>query len=133
MGFDFMKKFAPVVEIIPVQDIFEYVVSLFDGRMGLHELADLHSEQLDAFIIKEEKVSGEYIGGTFTITLINDAYMELSYEMFFKGSDGKYIKKEAKSKPIRTTYLDDDAIKVINEQNGKISFEINAPVKDRQV
>lgn len=129
MGFDFLKKFAPVTDAIPVQDIFEYVVSLFDGRMGLHELADLHSEQLDAFILKEEQTSGEYIGGTFTIALINEAYMELSYEMFFKEKDGKYLKKEAKSKPIRTSYLDDDAIKVINEQNGRVSFEINAPTK----
>lgn len=129
MGFDFLKKLAPVAEIVPVQDIFDFVFSLFDGRMGLHDLAGLHSEQLDAFILKEEKASGEYIGGTFTIALINDAYMELSYEMFFKGNDGKYIKKESKSKPVRTTYLDDDAIKVIHEQNGKVSFEIDAPAK----
>jgi len=128
MGFNFLNKVPGLNVMAPIQDVFEVVASLFDGRMGLHELADLHSEKLDEVIIKEERNHSEYIGGTFNIALINEAYMELSYEMFFKGNTETYIKKEAKSKPIRTSYLDDDAIKIINEQpEKKISFEIDAP------
>lgn len=129
MAFNFLNKIPPL-NGVSVQDIFEIISSLFDGRMGLHELADLHSEKLDEVILKEEKNHGEYIGGTFTIALINEAYMELSYEMFFKGTTDQYIKKEAKSKPIKTSYLDDEALKIIHEQpEKKISFEIDAPSK----
>lgn len=122
MAFNFFHKTIPMI------DIFDYVVSMFDGRMGLHELADLHSEKLDEMILKEEANSKKYVGGSFSITLINEAYMELSYELFFKDESGKYTEKTAKSKPVRTSYLDDDAIKIINEQTDKkITFEIDAP------
>lgn len=124
--------FFNLMPVVPVKNIFDYVVAMFDGRMGLHELADLHSEKLDEVILKEESNNKKYIGGSFCIALINEAYMTLSYEMFFKDSSGKYTEKVAKSRPIKISYLDDDAIKIINEQpEKKISFEIDAPsVKD---
>lgn len=130
MDFDFLKKVS-WKSFVSEEDIFDIVAGLFDGRMGLHELADLHSEKLDEIILKDVSSNKEYMGGKFHIALINDAYMELSYEMYFKNDSGEYVKKEAKSKPVRTSYLNDDAIKVINEQlHKKISFDINPPNGD---
>ena len=49
-----IKTAADVLKDTPIKDIFDTIMSLVDGKMGLHDLAGLHSDKIDEMILREE-------------------------------------------------------------------------------
>lgn len=106
------------------------VVSVFDvilkPNMELTEIAKIYGTRLDEMILSEEKKGLTYVGGSFNIIYVNVAAFETSYELYFQDKKKDWVKKEAKSKPQKMSFLKPDAQTELLKAK-KVSFEIDPP------
>ena len=113
-----------------VETVFNGIASIFDvilkPNMELEEIAKVYGKRLDELIIAEEKNSLTYVGGSFHISYVNEAAFETSYELYFQNKAKEWVKKEAKSKPQKMSFLKEIARSEL-QNTKKVSFEIDAP------
>lgn len=113
-----------------VETAVNTITSIFDvilkPNMELEEIAKIYGTRLDEMIIAEEKNDLTYVGGSFNIRYINEAAFETSYELYFQDKEKEWVKKEAKSKPQKTSFLKVNALAELRQAK-KVSFEIDPP------
>ena len=107
-----------------VLDTFLNVV--INPNMELDELAKIYSEKLDGNIRDEQAKGLKYVGGTFKISYANEKYFNLSYELYFQDKNDEWIKKNAKSNPQKTEYLNEKALSELRSKK-EITYEIDEP------
>ena len=96
----------------------------FLGGMSLQDIAEIHEDDIDALILKKQRLEElEYVGGKFFINYMDDEYFKMSTELWFKNKEGKLVEVTAKSKPTETKYLSEQA-KTDLKANKKAAFEI---------
>lgn len=99
---------------------------IISPNMELDELAKVYSDKLDSNIRDEQAKGLDYVGGTFKISYVNEKYFTLSFELYFQDKNGEWIKKDAKSKPQKTEYLNEKALKELRSKK-EIAYELDEP------
>lgn len=122
---DIMNGASKVVEtaVSGITSVFDVILK---PNMDLVELAKIYNTRLDEIILTEEKNGSSYAGGSFHIIYINEAAFETSYELYFQDKSKEWLKKEAKSKPQKISFLKETARNELRQAK-KVSFEIDAP------
>ncbi|WP_303818057.1 hypothetical protein [Selenomonas ruminantium] len=114
-----------------VSSVFSIVDGIFKSNMELTEIANIYSKRLDELILSEEKKELKYVGGTFNIIYLNDVAFETNFELYFQDKAKSWVKKEAKSKPQKMSFLKDTA-KIELQKLKKVSFEIDHPKEEKE-
>lgn len=107
-----------------VVDTFLSVI--ISQNMELDELAKIYSAKLDGIIHNEQAKGLKYVGGTFKISYTDENFFNLSFELYFQDENDEWVKKDAKSKPQKTEYLNDNALAELRVQK-EIVYEIDEP------
>ena len=117
-----------------VEKIFDKIADAaanFLGGMSLQDIAEIHEDDIDALILKKQRLEElEYVGGKFFINYMDDEYFKMSTELWFKNKEGKLVEVTAKSKPTETKYLSEQA-KTDLKANKKAAFEIKPPKEEK--
>ena len=107
-----------------VVDTFLSVI--ISPNMELDELAKIYSAKLDGIVRNEQAKGLTYVGGTFKIFYADENFFNLSFELYFQDENDEWVKKDAKSKPQKTEYLNDNALAELRAQK-EIVYEIDEP------
>ena len=117
-----------------VEKIFDKIADAaanFLGGMSLQDIAKIHEDDIDALILKKQRLEElEYVGGKFFINYMDDEYFKMSTELWFKNKEGKLVEVTAKSKPTETKYLSEQA-KTDLKANKKAEFDIKPPKEEK--
>lgn len=109
-----------------VNSFFDAFDDLFKSNMDLTDIAKLCGKRLDEIILNEEKNGLSYSGGMFHINYLNEVSFETAYELYFQDENKEWVKKEAKSKPQKMSFLNETSQTELRKNN-KVSFEIDPP------
>lgn len=109
---------------------FKETIRDFLPKCSLEEMIKVnYSDALDRMILAEESFHDTmYVGGEFSVILIDENHFKLAMALYFRDKDKKWIKKSATTEAWPTKYLcKKDFIELCQQK--KISFEIEAPEK----
>ncbi len=108
--------------------MFDVVLS---PNMSLEQLAGTYSKKIDELILAEMNKKLDYVGGSFNVEYANESAFQVSYELYFQDENKEWVKKEAKSKPQKMSYLKQEAVAELHKKK-KVSFEIDPPSAKRE-
>lgn len=98
------------------------------NKLSLEDYINNYSKYVDKIIINtqlNDKIV--YQAGKAVLKVLDDINMQISLELYFQNTEGKYIRKEFESRKfIMTDYLNESAIKELISLNF-MSFDIESP------
>lgn len=98
------------------------------NKLSLEDYINNYSKYVDKIIIDtqlNDKIV--YQAGKAVLKVLDDINMQISLELYFQNTEGKYIRKEFESRKfIMTDYLNESAIKELISLNF-MSFDIESP------
>ena len=110
---------------------FESLKEIFRPNMSLEEIAEDYSDNIDEIILAEEKNGTKFSAGKFKILSVGKNDFALNVELYFKDSDGKWIKRAKTSSPMSAQdWLSEDARKILDAEKEKI-FDVEAPAIEK--
>lgn len=107
--------------------VFDALKEMLRPNMSLEEIAEDYSDNIDEIIIAEEKNGTKFNAGKFKILSVGKNNFALEVELYFKDSDGKWIKRAKTSSPMSSEdWLSADARKILDAEKEKI-FDVEPP------
>lgn len=104
----------------------EFMLRVVNSKISFDELNDLFSKDIDKIIINARKEGLKFIGGIFKIELKDEKNFRISFQLFFKNVEGKFLTKAAESDDMLLEYLTEEAQKELKDSK-VIEFEIDEP------
>lgn len=96
------------------------------GQMELTEMAEIYSNAMDKMIDEEQLKGNRFAGGKFIITYIDDTGFQLSYDLYFKNREGKWLRKSSASGKQDMKYFSPEAVDRLRAEK-KVEFPVYAP------
>ena len=115
------------VEIFKNFKISELMLRVVNSQISFDEINEIFSEGIDEIILsssRKEKL--KFIGGIFRISLKSEKTFVLSFQLFFKTEEGKFLTKSAESGEMLLKYLTKES-RIELSNNKYVEFEIDEP------
>ena len=115
------------VEIFKNFKISELMLRVVNSQISFDEINEIFSEGIDEIILsssRKEKL--KFIGGIFRISLKSEKTFVLSFQLFFKTEEGKFLTKSAESSEMLLEYLTEESRNELTN-NKSVEFEIDEP------
>lgn len=115
------------VEIFKNFKISELMLRVVNSQISFDEINEIFSEGIDEIILsssRKEKL--KFIGGIFRISLKSEKTFVLSFQLFFKTKEGKFLTKSAESSEMLLKYLTEES-RIELSNNKYVEFEIDEP------
>lgn len=115
------------VEIFKNFKISELMLRVVNSQISFDEINEIFSEGIDEIILsssRKEKL--KFIGGIFRISLKSEKTFVLSFQLFFKTEEGKFLTKSAESSEMLLKYLTEES-RIELSNNKYVEFEIDEP------
>ena len=115
------------VEIFKNFKISELMLRVVNSQISFDEINEIFSEGIDKIILsssRKEKL--KFIGGIFRISLKSEKTFVLSFQLFFKTEEGKFLTKSAESGEMLLKYLTEES-RIELSNNKYVEFEIDEP------
>lgn len=115
------------VEIFKNFKISELMLRVVNSQISFDEINEIFSEGIDEIILsssRKEKL--KFIGGIFRISLKSEKTFVLSFQLFFKTEEGKFLTKSAESGEMLLKYLTEES-RIELSNNKYVEFEIDEP------
>lgn len=115
------------VEIFKNFKISELMLRVVNSQISFDEINEIFSEGIDEIILsssRKEKL--KFIGGIFRISLKSEKTFVLSFQLFFKTEEGKFLAKSAESGEMLLKYLTEES-RIELSNNKYVEFEIDEP------
>ena len=115
------------LEIFKNFKISELMLRVVNSQISFDEINEIFSEGIDEIILsssRKEKL--KFIGGIFRISLKSEKTFVLSFQLFFKTEEGKFLTKSAESSEMLLEYLTEESRNELTN-NKSVEFEIDEP------
>lgn len=115
------------VEIFKNFKISELMLRVVNSQISFDEINEIFSEGIDEIILsssRKEKL--KFIGGIFRISLKSEKTFVLSFQLFFKTEEEKFLTKSAESGEMLLKYLTEES-RIELSNNKYVEFEIDEP------
>ncbi len=116
---DFVEKFKNF-------KISELMLRVVNAQISFDEINEIFSEGIDEIILNSRKEKLKFIGGIFKISLKSEKTFGLSFQLFFKTEEGKFLTKSAESSEMLLEYLTEESRNELTN-NKSVEFEIDEP------
>ena len=103
------------------------MLRVVNSQISFDEINEIFSEGIDEIILsssRKEKL--KFIGGIFRISLKSEKTFVLSFQLFFKTEEGKFLTKSAESGEMLLKYLTEES-RIELSNNKYVEFEIDEP------
>ena len=104
----------------------EFMLRVVNSKISFDELNEFFSKDIDKIIINAKKEGLKFIGGIFKIELKTEKFFRISFQLFFKNVEGKFLTKVAESDDMLLEYLTKESIEEL-KNNKIVEFEVDEP------